>query len=103
VVWKNLGPLAVTSRRRVVTSSIVYGLSLAVRFTSATGEEIEVPPQATQRNHPMLSIMINDGGQIPHKGLFARAIQPTAVHRGWPPAAPGLTPASSASNCLPPP
>ena len=102
MVRNNLGRLAVRTRRRVVTSSIVYGLSLAVRFTSATGEEIEVPPHATHRGHPMLSIMINDGGQVPDKGLFARAAQPLAFHRGWP-AATGLNPAPSARNCLSPP
>src|SRR5207248_10079853 len=41
MIWKN--PLAITSRRRVVASAVIYGLSLAVRFTSATGEEVEVP------------------------------------------------------------
>jgi hypothetical protein len=42
----------------------MYGLSLAVRFTSATGEEIEIPPQAMQSLNPMASIMVNDGAQL---------------------------------------
>ena len=62
MAWKNLiGPYAITSRRRVVASALMYGLSLTVRFTSATGEETENPAQAAQTTSPMLSIMIKDG------------------------------------------
>ena len=63
MAWKNLiGPYAVTSRRRVVASALMYGLSLTVRFTSPTGEEMENPAQAASS---MLSIMIKDGVPIP--------------------------------------
>jgi hypothetical protein len=69
MAWKNIvGPYAITSRRRVVASAIMYGLSLTVRFTSATGEETENPAQAVQSTNPLLSIMIKDG-----------------VPRDWPP------------------
>ena len=44
--------LAITSRRRVLATALVYGLSLAVRFTSATGEEMEIPAQSAQSAHP---------------------------------------------------
>jgi hypothetical protein len=65
MAWKNLiGPHAITSRRRVVASALMYGLSLTVRFTSATGEETENPAQAAQTTNPLLSIMIKDGVQI---------------------------------------
>jgi len=41
MIWKNyVNRLAVTSRRRGLASAVVYGLSLAVRFTSATVEEV---------------------------------------------------------------
>jgi hypothetical protein len=43
----------------------MYGLSLTVRFTSPTGEEMENPAQAAQAASPMLSIMIKDGVPIP--------------------------------------
>jgi len=73
MAWKNLvGPHAITSRRRVVASALMYGLSLTVRFTSATGEETET--QAAQNAHPMLSIMIKDG--VP----LARNWPPKPVH-----------------------
>ncbi len=69
---------AIAPRRRTVATAIVYGLSLAVRFTSATGEETEIPPQAVQHSHLMTSIMINDGGQLFYKNW------PIAFQRGWP-------------------
>ena len=65
MAWKNfVGPNAITSRRRVVASALMYGLSLTVRFTSPTGEEAENSAQATQGKNPMSSIVINDGAQI---------------------------------------
>jgi hypothetical protein len=59
-----IGPNAITSRRRVIASALMYGLSLTVRFTSPTGEETENPAQAAQSISPMLSIMIKDGVPI---------------------------------------
>jgi hypothetical protein len=70
--------LAIAQRRRAVATAVVYGLSLAVRFTSATGEETEIPPQALQRSNLMTSIMINDGGRLFYKDW------PVAFQRGWP-------------------
>jgi hypothetical protein len=69
--WKNFViPLAVRPRRKVVTTALVYGLSLAVRFTSAAGEETEVAPPAPRGAYPITSITINDGGR--------------AFYRDWP-------------------
>jgi hypothetical protein len=65
MTWKNIvGPRAITSRRRVVASALIYGLSLTVRFTSATGEETDNPPQAAQSAGPMLSFLLRDGVPI---------------------------------------
>jgi hypothetical protein len=77
MAWNFVSSLAIAPRRRVVATALVYGLSLAVRFTSATGEETEIPPQAVQRSNPMTSIMINDGGQLFYKDW------PIAFQRGW--------------------
>jgi hypothetical protein len=77
MAWNFVSSLAIAQRRRVVTNAFVYGLSLAVRFTSATGEETEIPPQAIQRSNLMTSIMINDGGQLFYKDW------PIAFLRGW--------------------
>lgn len=71
MAWKNfIGPNAITSRRRVIASALMYGLSLTVRFSSPTGEEAENPAQAAQGTSPMLSILIKDG--VP-------------ISRDWPP------------------
>jgi hypothetical protein len=78
MTWKNfVNPLAITARRKVLATALVYGLSLAVRFTSATGEETEIPPQAVQRSNLMTSIMINDGAHLFYKNW------PIAFQRGW--------------------
>jgi hypothetical protein len=58
--------LAIAPRRRLVATTIVYGLSLAIRFTSATGEEVEIPTQFLKRTNPAMSIMINDRAPLPY-------------------------------------
>ena len=64
MTWNFVSSLAIAPRRRIVATAIVYGLSLAVRFTSVTGEEMEVPPQAVQSHVPMASIMFNDRARL---------------------------------------
>lgn len=61
MAWKHfVGPRAITSRRRVVASAVMYGLSLTVRFTSATGDETEARPQVAQRINPASVIFYKD-------------------------------------------
>jgi hypothetical protein len=61
MAWKHfIGPRAITSRRRVVASAVMYGLSLTVRFTSAAGEEAEIPPHAAQSANPASIIFYKD-------------------------------------------
>jgi hypothetical protein len=94
MTWKNfVTPLAVKSRRRVVASAFVYGLSLAVRFTSAAGEEVEIPAQSPQRAHPVMSIMSGNGAQLPYQDWGPKSAQPIVFRQGWPPrpATPGCT------------
>jgi hypothetical protein len=84
MIWKNfVGPLAITSRRRVLASALVYGLSLTVRFTSTTGEETESSAQSAQRTNPMTSIMTKDSAQIFHRDWDSKFAQPIGFHRGW--------------------
>ncbi|MEY9362497.1 hypothetical protein ABH994_005218 [Bradyrhizobium yuanmingense] len=59
--------LAITSRRKGFVTALVYGLSLGVRFTSAAGEEVEIPAQAVQRTSPVISIMSKVGAQLPYQ------------------------------------
>ncbi|WP_028169294.1 hypothetical protein [Bradyrhizobium elkanii] len=85
MTWKNLvAPLAIRSRPRAVASAVIYGLSLAVRFTSAAGEEVEIPPQAAQRAHPLISIMPRDGSRLPHQEWGVKPTQPIVFRHGWP-------------------
>jgi hypothetical protein len=47
MAWKDFGSsLAVTRRRRVLATALMYGLTLTVRFTSATGEDADALAQA---------------------------------------------------------
>ena len=97
MTWKNIiGPHAITSRRRVVAPAIIYGLSLAVRFTSAAGEEVEIPVQSAQRVHPTISIMTKHDAQPPYQDWGPKFAQPIVFRRGWPP------PGSSTPGCIAP-
>lgn len=64
--WNFVSSLAIAPRRRFVAPAIVYGLSLAIRFTSATGEEVEIPAQSPQEINPVMSITTGDGAHLPH-------------------------------------
>jgi hypothetical protein len=102
MAWKNtVGPYAITSRRMVVASAIMYGLSLTVRFTSATGDETENPAQATQSISPMLSIMIKDG--VPISGDWPpKPAHSIVFKRGWPPGSRGCRAACERPVPMPP-
>ena len=77
MTWKNpVGPHAITSRRRVVASALMYGLSLTVRFTSPVSENAEVPAQA----------IMNDSVQIIS---MASPSRPAPAYLGWPVASGG--------------
>ena len=67
--WKRL---AIAPRRRAVTTALLYGLSLTVRFTSPTGEEAP----AAQNTNVATSVMVN-------KGSLPKPALPIAL-RGWP-------------------
>ena len=77
----------------MIASALMYGLSLTVRFTSAAGEEVEIPAQFPQRKHPVISIMAGTGAQIPYHAWGPKFAQPIIFRHGWPPnpATPGCT------------
>ena len=109
MAWQNLiGPHAITSRRRVVASALMYGLSLTVRFTSATGEDTENPAQVAQSTSPMLSIMNKDGVPIsrdwpakPTYSIVFQRAQPRSS-RGCRPACERPMPMPLMLDCSPP-
>jgi len=85
MAWKNfVGPHAITSRRRIVASALMYGLSLTVRLTSATGEETENPAQATERTNPMISIVTKDGVPSFYTDWSSKSARPMVLHRSRP-------------------
>jgi hypothetical protein len=83
--------LAIAPRRRVVAAALMYGLSLSVRFTSAAGEEVEIPPHAVMANH---------GVQTIHLAL--PPAQPIALYRGWPVGSRGCGAACESPMAVPP-
>jgi hypothetical protein len=89
MTWKTLvRQIAIRPRRRVIASALAYGLSLAVRFTSATGEEVEIPPQSLQMTGPAISIMANSGAQLPYADWGGPSVtEPIFFRRRWPPQA----------------
>lgn len=84
MAWKTFtGPLAMTSRRRVVTSSLIYGLSLTIRLTTSTGEEAEHPAHTAQDGTPSLSVIVSDDIQALNDRPLTSA-QPIIFHRDPP-------------------
>jgi hypothetical protein len=101
MIWKTfVSRLAITSRRRGLATAAIYGLSLAVRFTSATGEEVEIPAQSLQRNHPVISIMTKDLAYLPYQDWGRSSAQPIVLRQGWRPHS--STSAPAPPGCLAP-
>lgn len=89
MIWRHFANrLPITSRRRGLATATVYGLSLAVRFTSAAGEQLEVPAQFVQRTKPVMSITTGTGPRLPYEDL-AKTAQPIVFRPDWPPGSPG--------------
>jgi hypothetical protein len=100
MIWKNfVNRLAITSRRRGLATAVVYGLSLAVRFTSAAGEEVELPAQSVQRAKPLISILTGASSRFPYEDWAPKAAQPIGFRSGWSLGSPGCR---SACECAMP-
>ncbi len=80
--------LAIASSRKGLATAVVYGLSLAVRFTSAAGEEVQIPPQSAQHAHSLASIMASDGSRLPYQDWSHKSVLPIVLRQGWPLASP---------------
>ena len=89
MVWSNfLSRLAITSRYRGLTTATIYGLSLAVRFTSAAGEGVEVPAQYVQRATSVTSVMTKASPRSPYED-WANSPRPILFRCGWSLGSPG--------------
>ena len=81
MTWKTfISRRMIASRRRGLATATLYGLSLAVRFTSATGEEVEIP--AHVMHYPLVSVMTRDSTNLPYQD-WGRAAQPVVLRQGW--------------------
>ena len=84
MAWKHrVALLAIVPRRRVIATALVYGLSLSVRFTSATGEEVEIPIPSTTSimSRAGVSIFHDDWPLRPSESIAFQFRRPT-VSRG---------------------
>jgi hypothetical protein len=94
MTWKTfVNRLAIRSRQRGLAPAVIYGLSLAVRFTSAAGEEVEIPAQSMQRSNPVIAIMTGDRASLPYQDWGRSPVQPSVLRHGWRPNAPTSAPA----------
>ena len=93
MTWKTMiGPLAIARRRQVIATALVYGLSLSVRFTSATGDEAQIPPAPVQDT--TAAAFSTDGGtETLYSAWSLKSARPIAFQHSWPMSMP------SASSC----
>ena len=86
MTWKNfVSRRLISSRHRSLATATLYGLSLAVRFTSATGEEVEIPAYTMHPAQPPVSIMIRNGSGLPYQDWSRSELQPVVLGYGRPP------------------
>lgn len=97
MVWKHcVALLAIVPPRKAIATALVYGLSLSVRFTSATGEEVEIPPMAATL------IVTRDEAFAFHDGWPLRTSEPIALQLGQPMASRGCHTACERPTTLTP-
>jgi len=85
MVWKNsTGLLAARTRRSVLTSALMCGISSTFRFASAVGDEAHLPLSSPERIDTMTSITTRDGIHLFYKDWGPRSAQPIVFHHGWP-------------------
>ncbi|MBR0955081.1 hypothetical protein [Bradyrhizobium canariense] len=89
MTWKDfVSRRLMSSRRRSLATATLYGLSLAVRFTSATGEEVEIPAYSMHPTHPLVSIMTRNDPGLPYQDWGPREPQPLVLRYSLPPRSP---------------
>jgi hypothetical protein len=111
MIWKTfVSQIVIRSRKKAIATALVYGLSLAVRYTSATGEVIEVQPQSSQNTNGAFFSVINDAFRFPYRDWRASTAQPIVFRHGSGPLSSGgchpecdlSLPAPSKPSCLAP-
>ena len=90
MIWRSfVNRLAITSRRRGLATAVVYGLSLGVRFTSAAGEQVEIPVQSVQKAKSVISILTRASPRLPYEDWAPNPAQPIVFRSAWPLGSPG--------------
>ncbi|MDB5533976.1 MAG: Non-heme chloroperoxidase [Hyphomicrobiales bacterium] len=85
MVWNNsIKLLATRSRRSAIATALMYAISATVRFTSATGDEANLPTYSQQRIHDMTSFTTQDGVTLFYKDWGPKSARPIVFHHGWP-------------------
>jgi non-heme chloroperoxidase len=85
MVWNNSNKLLATrSRRSAIATALMYAVSATIRFTSATGDEANLPTYYEQRTNDMTFITTQDGVKLFYKDWGPKSAQPIVFHHGWP-------------------
>jgi non-heme chloroperoxidase len=85
MVWNNsIKFLATRSRRSAIATALMYAISVTVRFTSATGDEANLPTYSKQRINDMTSFTTQDGVTLFYKDWGPKSARPIVFHHGWP-------------------
>jgi non-heme chloroperoxidase len=85
MVWNNsIKLLATRSTRSAIATALMYAVSVTIRFTSATGDEADLPTYYEQRTNAMSSITTQDGVKLFYKDWGPKSAQPIVFHHGWP-------------------
>ena len=85
MIWNlAIGSLANTTRRSVLLTGLLSGISMTPRLSTAAGEEARLPAHPMQRNDPMTTVTTKDGVQIFYRDWGPKAAQPIVFHHGWP-------------------
>ena len=60
MIWNlAIGSLANTTRRSVLLTGLLSGISMTPRLSTAAGEDARLPAQPMQRNDPMTTVTTN--------------------------------------------
>jgi non-heme chloroperoxidase len=84
MILNPLNPLAATSRRKLLASSLLYATSLTVRSSSATGGESRSAMTSENDNSLASFATTQDGVKIFYQDWGPKTAQPIVFHHGWP-------------------
>ena len=85
MIWKRIvRAREIAPRRRFAATAIIYGLSLAVRFTSATGEQVEIAAQSMQTTNPLMSVITRANAPLPYADWGPNTARPAFISRAGP-------------------